>query len=167
MTSLLPLVVATAAAVQPPRPPDPVGVDAIVCAAHVRFTTPYPWHYGLDAAPLQTGTVLVIEADVSLLRPRNIGQRVLYVEGGPVEILARAGGTALVLVGQDLGNDRARAWFADDTLPERVDAPLAARLAAAAAQLPPVPIARWGAERVAAGRNDLLAQMGDWEGGCR
>ncbi len=164
--ALLALVALPALAVQPPRPPEPVAATAIRCAHAVTFTTPYPWHYAMDAAPLSSGTVLVVVADAELLRPRNVGQRVLYVADHPVEILAQREDLALVLVGQDLGPAPVRVWFADETLPERVDAPLASRLTLGAAHLAPLSIDAWGTPSAVTGRNDLLAALHGWRRSC-
>lgn len=164
--ALLALAALPALAVQPPRPPEPVAAIAIRCARTVTFAAPYPWHYARSAAPLTSGTVLVVEADPELLRPRDVGQRVLYVADQPVEILAREEHLALVLAGHALGPDPVRVWFADETLPERVDALIAARLTLGAAHLEPLRIEAWGTPSTVTGRNELLDVLKGWPRGC-
>lgn len=160
------LLGSVAFAVSPPRPTQPVTAEAILCARPVTFTTPYPWHYAKDAPPVESGTVLVVRADANLLRPRNVGQRVLYAAGSPVELLARAGGTALVLVSQALPDEPTRVWFDVETLPERVDGPLLSLLGMGAVHLDPLEIGAWGPALTVGGRNELLAATKGWTKGC-
>lgn len=146
--------------------PAPLGVDGLACAWSVHFDPPYPWAFQDPPTTLVEATALVVEAPAERLRLRDVGQRLLYVEGAPVEVLRVAGDHALVLVPQALANDGARAWFGDEVLPERVDAAARARVDAAARGLGPVGIDRWGSGLRVAGRNDLLARLSDWETRC-
>ncbi len=164
---MIPLLLGSVAfAVTPPRPTQPVTAEAILCARPVTFTKPYPWHYAKDAPPLTSGTVLLIQGDADLLRPRNIGQRMLFVAGNPVEVLARAGGTALVLTSEALPDAPTRVWFDIDTLPERVDGPLLSILGVGALLIEPLEITAWGSALTVGGRNELLAATKGWTKGC-
>lgn len=132
---MIPLL-SLALAAEPAAPPEPV--VAIRCARPVELTTPYRWSWSAERPLLTRLTALVIEADPELLRPRDVGQRVLYVDGWPVEPLLVDGGAALVLAPSPLGDTPIRAWFGDETLPEKVDAPHRAAMVAAAATLAPL-----------------------------
>lgn len=105
----------------------PTAVDAVTCAAPVRFEKPYRWSWSAERAPITDATALIVQADPTLLRPRDLGQAVLYVEGWPAEVLWVRGDEALILAPLALPGP-IRAWFGPETLPEQVDA--AARKAA-------------------------------------
>lgn len=150
----------------PPTPRAPVPAAAVNCAHHVRFTRPYPWHYQSPPATLDEATVLVVEGAEGHLRPREVGQRILFVDGNPVEILARDGARAVVLVPARLDSGDVRVWFGDEGLPERVDATALHQARVAAAGLPLRPVARWGVDWEVSGRNDLLRLLVDWTMRC-
>lgn len=135
-------------------PIDPV--ERIPCARTVRFATPYPWPYQSPPGTLSEGTLLVVEADPGWLRPRDLGQRVLYVDGAPAEVLARDGARALVLAAGTPAEAGSRVYFADDTLPERVDAAHRRRVVAAAVGAPVLPILRRADPLHARSRAELL-----------
>ena len=100
----------------------PVPAEAVDCLRAVHFSTPYRWNWSAEHSAVVDATALVVRADPELLRPRDIGQRVLYVEGWPAEILAREADRALILAPVALPAGPVRVWFGGDTLPERVDA---------------------------------------------
>jgi hypothetical protein len=139
-------------------------VDAIECARAVTFTTPYAWNWSAERVPVRDATALLVRADAELLRPRDVGQAVLYVAGWPAEVLWTEGDAAWVLAPLAL-EARIPAWFGPDTLPERVDA--AARKAAtdAAAGLLPLEPKQAGTPLTwSATRNELVAEL---RRGCR
>lgn len=177
------------------QPVTPVSVARIPCAAAVSFGTPYPWHYASDLPVVTDAIALVVTLENAvderdgaqdLLRPRNIGQRVLYADGWPVEILAldpgrpvaertsgAAPGRALVLAPvTGLGPDAAlRVYFGDDALPERIDAAHRKQSLAEAAGIAPLSpdailLPGW---TVPAGtlRQDWIAGLVEWAAVCK
>ncbi len=181
-------------AAQPAAPPAgaaSVSVARIPCAAAVSFGAPYPWRYSSDLHAITDAIALVVTVDASgdaaeLLRPQNIGQRVLYADGWPVEILAldpgrdsaegasgAAPSRALVLAPfAELAPGAAlRVYFGDEMLPERVDA--AHRKQSLSESVGIVPLAPdssyvpgW---TVAAGtpRQQWIAGLVDWAAACK
>lgn len=147
----------------------PEPVDAVVCARPVVFATPHAWDWSAEHAPIRAGTALVVRANADLLTTRDVGQRVLYVDGWPAEVLWTGGDRALVLapVVGDLGG--LRAWFGDETLPERVDEGLRARARDDARALPLRPPLRtsetfdWSAT---GGRDAAILALRGWMEGC-
>ena len=181
------------------QPVTPVSVARIPCAAAVSFGTPYPWHYASDLPVVTDAIALVVTVENAventvderasaqdLLRPRNIGQRVLYADGWPVEILAldpgrpvaklasgAAPGRALVLAPvTGLGPAAAlRVYFGDDALPERIDAAHRKQSLAEAAGIAPLSpdailLPGW---TVPAGtlRQDWIAGLVEWAAACK
>lgn len=173
------------------QPVTPVSVARIPCAAAVSFGTPYPWHYASDLPVVTDAIALVVtigerDSAQDLLRPKNIGQRVLYADGWPVEILAldpgrsaaerasgAAPGRALVLAPvTGLGPDAAlRVYFGDDALPERIDAAHRKQSLAEAAGIAPlspdaIVLPGW---TVPAGtlRQDWIAGLVEWAAACK
>lgn len=150
----------------------------VACAAPVRFDVPYAWHYAADRPSITDGVALRLDVHdaegAALLRPREVGQRVVYVDGWPVEVLAygaadAAGGrsTALVLAPVAWSGGPIHVGFGGETLPERVDAAVRKREAPADASAQTVPAdAGW---TVPAGtpRASWIARMADWAEGCR
>jgi hypothetical protein len=189
------LQIALAAAQPVTRPVTPVSVARIPCAAAVSFASPYAWHYASDLPAITDAVALVVivgntvderDSAQDLLRPKNIGQRVLYADGWPVEILAldpgrsatelasgAAPGRALVLAPvTGLGPDAAlRVYFGDDALPERIDAAHRKQSLAEAAGIAPlspdaVVSPAWA---VPAGtlRQDWIAGLVEWAAACK
>lgn len=142
-------------------------VDRLACAWALHFEPAYPWAFQDPPTTLSDATALVVEAPADRLRPRDLGYHVLYVEGSPVDVLAVAGDRALVLVPTRLGTGPVRAWFGDERLPERFDPAARARVEAASRGLEGVGVPQWGDALRVEGRNDLLAQLADWETRCR
>jgi hypothetical protein len=141
-------------------------VDAIGCARAVHFATPYAWHWSADPLAVVDATALVVRADPELLRPRAVGQPVLYVEGWPAEVLWQGGDTALVLAPLGLSGP-ARAWFGDDTLPERVDAAKRKAESAAAEGLERLDVKAVGTPLTWTGtRRALVNALRAWMGAC-
>lgn len=101
---------------------EPLPVAGVPCQRAVTFATPYRWRWSADHPDVVDATALVVRADAELLRPRDVGQRVLYVEGWPAEVLWQDGEQALVLVPIPVPDAGARVWFGEDALPETVDA---------------------------------------------
>lgn len=140
-------------------------VVEIRCVRPVTFATPHPWIFSAERDPVTAATALVIRADPQLLVPRDVGQRVLYVEGWPVDILSVADDLALVVAPLALSGP-IRAWFGEDTLPERVDAEARRRAVDAMAALPPLAPLRVDSGIVVTGRKVLIAQLGEWSRTC-
>lgn len=153
-------------------------VPVVACAAPIHFAAPYPWHYAADLPTITAGTVLRIDVDdaegADLLRPRDVGQRVLYAEGWPVEVLAwgtpdAAGGVhrAVVLAPVPLPAGPIHVGFGGETLPERVDAAVRKREAEAA--VPGQAVAADAGWTVAAGtpRATWVGELGRWAEGCQ
>lgn len=119
----------------PVTPVAPEPVARVACVRPVTFTTPHPWSWSAEHTPIHEGSAVLVVADAELLRPRDVGQRVLYVDGWPAEVLWTDGDHALVLAPGPMPPGSFRAWFADETLPERVDAAHRERMTADAARL--------------------------------
>ena len=147
--------------------PAPVPVTAVVCQRALTFSQPYRWRWSADHPNVVDVTALVVRADAELLRTRDVGQRVLYVEGWPAEVLWTEGGRALVLAPLALPDTGARVWFGDEALPETVGAAervTALRAAAGIALARPEvrgPALTWGASR-----RELVAVLRAWAEGC-
>jgi hypothetical protein len=191
LTILLQIALAAAQPVTQLEPQAPVSVARIPCAAAVSFASPYAWHYASDLPAITDAVALVVavgdrDGAQDLLRPKNIGQRVLYADGWPVEILAldpgrpvaertsgAAPGRALVLAPvTGLGPDAAlRVYFGDDALPERIDAAHRKQSLAEAAGIAPlspdaIVLPGW---TVPAGtlRQDWIAGLVEWAAACK
>ena len=159
------LVLAPALAVTPA--PAPVPVAAVVCQRALTFAQPYRWRWSADHPNVVDATALVVRADAELLRTRDVGQRVLYVEGWPAEVLWTEGDRALVLAPLTIPDTGARVWFGDEALPETVGSAervTALRAASSIAVAPPrvraAPLA-WDASR-----RELVAVLRAWAEGC-
>jgi hypothetical protein len=139
----------------------------VPCARPVSFATPYPWAWSADHPSVRVATALLIQADADLLRPRDVGQRVLYVDGWPAEPLWQEGDRALVLAPVATANPTV--WFGDDALPERIDADHRQRAQVAAKGVPPLVPRAVSApldEPAGATRAGLVASLTDWMGKC-
>jgi hypothetical protein len=173
------------------QPVAPVSVARIPCAAAVSFASPYAWHYASDLPAITDAVALVVavgdrDGAQDLLRPKNIGQRVLYADGWPVEILAldpgrpaadlvsgAAPGRALVLAPvTGLGPDASlRVYFGDDALPERIDAAHRKQSLAEAAGIAPLSpgamVSPGWAVPVGTLRQDWIAGLVEWAATCK
>lgn len=101
---------------------EPIPIQGIDCQRPVHFEAPYRWEWSADKPLVVDVTALVVRGSADLLRTRNVGQQVLFVEGWPAEVLWQAGDTALVLAPLSLPAGGARVWFGDTVLPETIDA---------------------------------------------
>ena len=147
-------------------------VARVACVRPVHFATPHPWDWSAEHVPVSEAMAVLVVADAELLRPRQVGQRVLYVDGWPAEILWTEGDRALVLAPEEVGVGPAagvRAWFGDDTLPERVDAAHRAQVSAEAARLPALAPVRVDTRlELAPGalRTEWIGTLTVWAAGC-
>lgn len=148
---------------------EPLPVTAVSCQRPVRFEAPRRWEWSLDKPGVIDTTALVVRADPELLRPRDVGQRVLFVEGWPAEVLWHSGDRALVLAPMAVPDAGARVWFGDAVLPETIGAEeRGTALGRVAGWLPQTPKARadtlaWPAD---ARRRELVTVLRVWMERC-
>lgn len=180
---MIPLLLPLAIAAEPvtgalPDPvPDPVAalaatltpVERVACARPVDLARPYPWTWTAEPSQLRSLLALVVVADPELLRPRQVGQRVLYADGWPLEVLAVEDDRALVLAPFPPPADgHLRVFFGDDRLPEQVDAPRRAELLVAAQALTPQAVDWRGTPRreITVSRGALVLGLKRWMETC-
>lgn len=157
----LPCAPALAAPVEAPAP-----VAALPCARPVAFAEPYRWSWIEGGDRLDHATAFVLRADPALLQPRDVGGRVLLVDGWPAEPLRIDGAWALVLAPVPPEGPH-HAWFGGTTLPERTPAPTSAAAPAGVPALSPTLSASHLAEAAPEGlRTHLVAALTTWMSAC-
>lgn len=125
---IAPLLLLPALLAGPQVPPGPAsavpGVVDVLAAVPVTVDPPHPWPWARDHAPLRTATVLVLQCDPVLARPRDVGEPVLYAGPAPVERVNPGGtsGRLVVVVPGEVDVTRVPLYFGAPELPERVDA---------------------------------------------
>lgn len=131
---MLTLFVGAALAASPgaaaPIPVDPAAVRAVHT---VHLTT--PWEYTWAAEPLRVkdATVVVVQVDPALGRPRQTASPVLYLDDQPLELLAHSADFAcLVALAPRADITGAVVYWGPDDLPETVDRAAGARALAQA-----------------------------------
>ncbi|MES2645125.1 MAG: hypothetical protein V4850_36900 [Myxococcota bacterium] len=158
-----------AAASAAPLAADPLPVESIACQRTIQFATPYPWTWSADTRAITEATALVVHADATLLRPRQVAQPVLLVEGWPAEVVWQVDDRALVLAPLTVPDTGARVWFGGTVLPETVDAK---QRSAALARVTtwPIQAAKQRAEPLAwpaeASRRELVTVLRGWMERC-
>ncbi len=111
-------------AATPPLPDLPAPVRGVIYARAFTLENGFRYEWSADRPEVREGTILVIEADPALLRPRETGEPVLYVGPYVAARVSRAfeGGRLVAFVPGvvDLAVDPV--WFGTPGLPEQVDA---------------------------------------------
>lgn len=157
----LPRAPAQAAPVEAPAP-----VAALPCARPVAFAEPYRWSWIEGGDTLDHATAFVLRADPALLQPRDVGGRVLLVDGWPAEALRVEGAWALVLAPVPAEGPH-HAWFGGTTLPERTPAPTTPAAPAGVPALSPTLSPSHLAEAAPEGlRTHLRAALAPWMSAC-
>ena len=147
-------------------PPPAAPVAALPCARPVQFAEPYRWSWIEGGDTLSRATAFVVRADPALLQPRDVGGRVLLVDGWPAEPLAIEGAWALVLAPVPADGPH-HAWFGGTTLPERTPAPATAAAPVGVPALSPALSPTHLAEPAPEGlRTRLRAQLIPWMSAC-
>jgi hypothetical protein len=103
--------------------PEPVAVKDVVYARQFTLEEPYTYTYRKEKPEIREGTILVLEVDRDLARPRQVGVRVLYVDDTPAERtnVGYLSGRMIVFVPGKVDLEKALVYFGSETLPERVD----------------------------------------------
>ena len=139
--SLLILLPCIAQAPQGGELPQPI--DSLVYAEHFTVEQPFEYSWSADKPQVREGTILVIDADPQLVRPRNADEPLLYVgEHVAWRITANEdNGRLIAFVAARVDWDSALVFFGEPGLAERVDRQQAraASSAAAGAGLSPLP----------------------------
>lgn len=160
------LLLAPRTALAEPAAPAPTPVAALPCARAVVFAEPYRWSWIAGGDLLSHATAFVVHADPALLQPRDVGGRVLLVDGWPAEPLVIDGAWALVLAPVPAEGPH-HAWFGGTTLPERTPAPTRAEapagVPALSPALSPTHLARPAPEGL---RTHLRAELSPWMSAC-
>lgn len=84
----------------------------------------YRYEWCAEAPRVDEGLVLVLRADPDLLRPRAVGEPVLYAGGIPAERVhaGHLSGHVVVIVPGRPALETTRLWLGEPALPERIDA---------------------------------------------
>ncbi len=108
---------------QAPIPATPAPVDALVYARSFRLDEGFVSPWGADKPFVTEGTILVLDVDTALVRPRQSAEPVLYVGNRVAQRIVSGWptGRMIVLVPGEVDLDVEPVFFGTPELPERID----------------------------------------------
>lgn len=113
----------SALAETPLLPSTPVAVTRVLVARSFTLQTPFRYDWSADKPEVREGTMLVIECDPDLVRPRETSEPVLFVGRFPAQRVAPQPGSNRLVVWVpalvDLTSEPI--WFGTPGLPELID----------------------------------------------
>lgn len=162
---ILLLAVPLALAASPPVPPTPAPTTALLHARHFSVDQGFEFTWSKEHPQVREGTLVVVQADPALIRPRQTAEPVLYVGANPAWRVSpyNESGVIVAFVPAKVDLAREPVWFGRPALPERIgeaDAALELQRARAAGIRP---FGRTEVEPalVFASRTDLLRALHD------
>jgi hypothetical protein len=161
---------AIAAAATPPMPATPAPAGAVIYARTFVLDAGFRFEWSAEKPEVREGTIVVIEADPALVRPRQTQEPILFVGRFPAQRISRANGSGRVVafVPERVDLTQGPVWFGSPGLPEQIDAETAAaeRRAALASGIVPLTdsaaraaLARGGDEARFATKLELLRAL--------
>jgi hypothetical protein len=167
-TVLTILAVASPAISTPPIPETPAPVHAVLHARHFTVDNGFPFTWQAERPVVREGTILVLQADPALIRPRQTAEPVLFAGRHTAWRVSpyNEDGIVVAFVPARIDPQAEPIWFGTPELPERIDAAAVDREHALAAGEGIGPLGS-GAVRfhdgdlILADRSDLLQALHD------